>query len=170
MNLFVPYDNSPLARIALREACRVMTPLDRITVMAAVIVPPSRDVAAPAGDIWKQTCRAEVHLAAARAYAERIAHSGDGLRCVRVQARSWVAAIIAGADHYRADTILLAERAGIGGHLAAFFGPTPAIIRHAPCAVRVLYTVAASEGGQGGRAVRRSETAAPQTPSIRSTA
>ncbi len=113
MHLFVPFDGSDLARIALADACRTLTSLDHITVMAAVIVPASLEIGSPAGEIWKQVCRAEVHLADARAYAERVAHFGDGVRCVRVQARTPVAAIIAGAAHYEADTIVLAHQYGI---------------------------------------------------------
>ena len=38
MHLFVPFDDSELARIALADACRTLTPLDHLTVMAAIIV------------------------------------------------------------------------------------------------------------------------------------
>lgn len=145
MNLFVPFDSSDLARIALADACRTLTPLDRLTVMAAIIVPASLEIGAPAGEIWRQTCRAEVRLAHAREYAERIAHFGAGLHCVRVQARTPVAAIIAGAIQYQADTIVLARHTGLCGSLASFFGPLPTILRHAPCMVRVLYAVAPSD-------------------------
>src|SRR5690348_11714150 len=139
MNLFVPFDGSDLARIALADACRTLTPLDHITVMAAVIVPAWLEVGAPAGEIWKQTCRAEVRLAHAREYAQRVAHYGDGLRCVRVQARTPVAAIIVGAAHYEADTIILARHAGWRGGVASLFGSLPTLLRRAPCNVRVLY-------------------------------
>ena len=139
MNLFVPFDDSDLARIALADACRTLTPLDHITVMAAVIVPASLEIGVSAGEIWKETCRAEVRLSHARAYADHVAHYGDGVRCVRVQARTSVAAIIAGAAHYEADIIILARHAGWRGGIASLFGSLPMILRHAPCTVRVLY-------------------------------
>ena len=145
MNLFVPYDDSDLARVALGEACRMLTPVDRITVMAVVLVPGSRAVDALPGEVWRQTCRAEVRLSHAREHAERVAHFGAGLRCVRVQARTMHAATLAGATHYAADTIVLAAHAGLRGRLAACFGPIHALLRHAPCDVRVVYKVAASD-------------------------
>jgi len=154
MHLFVPFESSDFARIALADACRTLTPLDHITVMAAVIVPASLEIGAPAGEIWKQVCRAEVHLADARAYAERVAHFGDGVRCVRVQARTPVAAIIAGAAHYEADTIVLARHGGMRGAFASLFGPLPTIVRQAPCTVRVLYGgVPSGDDGTIGRPI-----------------
>src|SRR3954464_3732939 len=103
MNLFVPYDDSDLSRFALREACLMMTSRDTIFVMAVVIVPSSLDIDVPAGEVWKQTCAAEVQLQAARSYAERI-DFGVELRCVRVQAHTRANAIVAGAIYYEADT------------------------------------------------------------------
>src|SRR5438046_2847025 len=82
MNLFVPYDDSDLSRFALREACLMMTSRDAIIVMAAVIVPTSLDIDVSAGEVWKQTCTAEVQLQAARSYAEQMDFNVD-LRCVR---------------------------------------------------------------------------------------
>ena len=161
MNYLVPYDDSDLARIALREACRVVTPLDRIIVLAAVVVPPHLATDVAAGEVWKQTCRAEVHLAHARAYAARIAHYVDGLRCVRVQAGTRVAAIIAGATFYEADTIVLAERAGARSRLAMLFGPVQRLVRSAPCDVRVVYRVGPDDAARRARAAARPAVAAP---------
>lgn len=144
MNLFVPYDDSDLSRFALREACLMMTSRDAIFVMAAVIVPTSLDIDVSAGEIWKQTCGAEVHLAAARAYAEQNDFGVD-LRCVRVQAHSRAGAIIAGATFYEADTILFAQRVGMRSRLASLFGPIHTVLRHAPCDVHIVYTAAAPE-------------------------
>lgn len=161
MNYLVPYDDSDLARIALREACRVVTPLDRVVVLAAVVVPPGVATDAAAGELWKRTCRAEVQLAHARAYAERAAHYGDGLRCVRVQAPTRVAAIVAGATFYEADTIVLAERAGVRGRLATLFGTVHRLLRDAPCDVRVVYRVGPTD--DAARAARRAPTHAHPT-------
>jgi nucleotide-binding universal stress UspA family protein len=144
MNLFVPYDDSDLSRFALREACLMMTSRDAIFVMAAVVVPMSLDIDVSAGEVWKQTCSAEVHLAAARSYAEQIDFDVD-LRCVRVQAHTRVGAIIAGAIYYEADTIYFAQRTGMRSRLASFFGPIHSVLRHAPCDVHIVYTAAASE-------------------------
>jgi nucleotide-binding universal stress UspA family protein len=144
MNLFVPYDDSELSRFALREACLMMTSRDAIFVMAAVIVPMSLDIDVSAGEVWKQTCRAEVHLAAARTYAEQIDFGVD-LRCVRVQAHTQAGAIIAGATYYEADTIFFAQRTGRRSRLASLFGPIHPVLRHAPCDVHIVYTAAASE-------------------------
>ncbi len=144
MNLFVPYDDSDLSRFALREACLMMTSRDTIFVMAAVIVPTSLDIDVSAGEVWKQTCRAEVCLAAARAYAEQMDFGVD-LHCVRVQAHTRVTAIIAGATYYEADTILFAQRVGIRSRLASLFGLVHTVLRHAPCDVHVVYTAATAE-------------------------
>jgi nucleotide-binding universal stress UspA family protein len=147
MNLFVPYDDSELSRFALREACLMMTSRDAIFVMAAVVVPMSLDIDVSAGEVWKETCRAEVQLAAARAYAEQI-DFGVELRCVRVQSHTRAGAIIAGATFYEADTIYFAQRIGMRSRLASLFGPIHTVLRHAPCDVHIVYTAAASESLQ----------------------
>jgi nucleotide-binding universal stress UspA family protein len=139
VRILVPYDGTPLTRTAIHEACRILTPLDELIILAAVVVPRHVTIDAPAGDVWKQTCRAEVSLAHAREIVARATHAGDALHCVRVQSGSRVTAIVAGALFYGADTILLAERAGVRGRVAALFGPTAAILRDAPCDVRILY-------------------------------
>jgi nucleotide-binding universal stress UspA family protein len=139
MNIFVPYDDSDLSRFALREACRMVTSLDRIFVMATVIVPLSLDIHVSAGEVWKQTCSAEIRLASARSYAERLACRVD-VRYVRVQAHSRTSAIIAGAIHYEANTILFAQRAGLWSRFASLFSPMHTVLRHAPCDVHVVYT------------------------------
>jgi nucleotide-binding universal stress UspA family protein len=144
MNLFVPYDDSDLGRFALREACLMVTSCDTVFVMAAVIVPTSLDIDVSAGEVWKQTCSAEVSLAAARAYAEQIDFAVD-LRCVRVQAHTRATAIIAGARYYQADIILFAQRMGIRSRLATLFSPVHTVLRHAPCDVHVVYTAATAE-------------------------
>lgn len=144
MNLFVPYDDSDLSRFALREACLMMTSRDAIFVMATVVVPTSLDIDVSAGEVWKQTCGAEVHLAAARSYAERI-DFGVELRCVRVQAHTRAGAIIAGATYYEADTIFFAQRTGMRSRLASLFGPIHTVLRHALCDVHIVYTAAAPE-------------------------
>ncbi|MDQ2785749.1 MAG: universal stress protein [Chloroflexota bacterium] len=142
MKILVPFDDSKDARDALHEACRILTPLDELIVLASVVVPRHLPADASPGELWKQTCRAEVHLASARAIVERITHYGDMLHCVRVQATDRVAAVVAGATFYEADTILLVARATVRGRVAAFFGATAAIVRQASCDVRVLYKVA----------------------------
>jgi hypothetical protein len=144
MNLFVPYDDSDLSRFALREACLMMTSRDAIFVMATVIVPASLDIDVSAGEVWKQTCTAEVQLQAARSYAEQMDFNVD-LRCVRVQAHTRAGAIIAGATYYEADTILFAQRAGMRSRLASLFGPIHTVLRHAPCDVHLVYTSATPE-------------------------
>ncbi len=141
MRILVPFDDSRDARHALHEACRILTPLDELIVLASVVVPRHLPADAPPGEVWKQTCRAEVHLASARAIVGRITHYGDALQCVRVQATSLVAAVVAGATFYEADTILLVARANVRGRVAAFFGAPAAIVRQASCDVRVLYKV-----------------------------
>jgi len=141
MRILVPYDGTPLAHAAIHEACRILTPLDELVILAAVVVPRHVAVEAPVGDVWKETCRAEASLAHAREVVARTTHFDDALHCVRVQAGSRVTAVIAGAMFYGADTILLAERAGLRGRIASFFGSTAAIVRDAPCNVRVLYEV-----------------------------
>ncbi len=99
--------------------------------MAVVVVSRYLPVDASAGDVWKETYRAE--LRRARDFAERIAHYREDFRCVRIQAQSNLSAIVAGATGYSADTILLAERVNLRGRLATFFGTTAAIVRRAPC-------------------------------------
>lgn len=168
MNYLVPYDDSDLARIALEETCRIVTPLDRIIVLAAVIVPLHAAADVPAGEIWKQTCRAEVHLAHAREHADRVAHFGAGLQCVRVQAPTRAGAIIAGAAFYEADTIILAERTGMRGRFALFFSAIHHLLREAPCDVRVIYKV--GPNAAEGHAARRARRAARVAPPIASPA
>jgi hypothetical protein len=167
MNYLVPFDDSDLARVALQETCRIVTPLDRIVVLAAVVVPLRAAADIPAGEIWKQTCRAEVHLAHAREHAERVAHFGAGLQCVRVQAPTRVGAIVAGATFYAADTIVLAERTGVRGRFATLFGPMHRLLRDAPCDVRVIYKVGAdpAERNAARRARRAATAAAPLSAS-----
>jgi hypothetical protein len=154
MNLLIPFDASDRACLALGEACRMATPLDRVFAMAAVLVPAHLPADVTAGEIWAATCSAEVSLSQARAYAERVAHYGDDLRCVRVQARTWMEAVLAGAIAYAADTILLAEPADMRGRIATLFGMTHRLLRRAPCDVRVLYLAggrqrrSAADGGQ----------------------
>ena len=77
----------------------------------------------------------------AREHADRIAHFSDGLQCVRVQSPTRAGAIIAGATFYEADTIILAERTGMRGRFALFFGAIHRLLREAPCDVRVIYKV-----------------------------
>ena len=165
MNYLVPFDDSDLARVALQETCRIVTPLDRIVVLAAVIVPLRAAADIPAGEIWKQTCRAEVHLTHARVHAERVAHFGAGLQCVRVQAPTRVGEIVAGATFYAADTIVLAERTGVRGRVATLFGPMHRLLRDAPCDVRVIYKVgpAASDRTAARRARRAVSLGSPGT-------
>lgn len=139
MRILVPYHDSGLGHHALHEACRIMTPLDDVVVMATVIVPSSLPVDVPPGEVWKQTCRAEVQLAQARTLAARFGCDGPEMCFVRIQAADPLAAVLAAAIWYAADTILLAGYAGVRGRLAAFFDPSAAVIRHAPCDVRVVY-------------------------------
>jgi nucleotide-binding universal stress UspA family protein len=164
MNYLVPYDDSELARIALQEACRIMSPLDHVFVLATVIVPLRAATDVPAGEIWRQTCRAEVHLAHAREHAERVAHFGSGIQCIRVQAPTRIDAIVAGATCYEADTILLAEHTGMRGRLAMLFGPVQRLLREAPCDVRVIYKIA-SDNDAVRRAHRAATAASPKAPS-----
>ncbi len=158
MHLLVPFDDSDTARYALREACRMATPLDCVIALATVIVPARMPVDALPGAIWKETCRAERHLHQARACAERSAHLGADLRGVRVQARSWTDAVLAGAAHYAADAIVLAEWATPRGRLATLFGRTHAIVRAAPCDVRVVF-IAGEPAGAQERGIQRQATA-----------
>src|SRR4051794_39577275 len=141
MRILVPYDDSPLACTALHEACRILMPLDELIVLAPVVVPRGVAVDASAGDVWSITCRAEVWLMHARELIARTAHFGGTLRCVRVQARSHVAAIVTGATFYAVDTIVIAERVGLRGRFATFLGANATLVRDAPCDVRVLHKV-----------------------------
>lgn len=152
MRILVPFDSSDCARRALDEARRIVTPLDELIVLAAVVVPPHLPVDVAAGDVWKATCAAERHLLHARHIAGLAAFDGISVRCVRVQARSVAAAAVAGAAFYAADTILLVERSGLRGRIAALFDQTATIIRQAPCDVQVIYRP------DSLRAIRRAPT------------
>lgn len=139
MRFFVPYDNSDLSRVALRAAYRMAGPLDDVTAMATVIVPPGLPVDICMAEIWQPVFRAEWQLLEAREYARHVARSGATLRCARVQARDRVSAIVAGVAHFHADTLLLARRATAWHGFASLFGDLRSLLREAPCDIHVLY-------------------------------
>jgi nucleotide-binding universal stress UspA family protein len=140
MNILVPFDNSDLARRALHEACRIAMPHDRMIVMAAVIVPEHLPVDVSTADVWERAraagrCLREAH--------REVVRSADGVACqfVRVHARDHVAAIVAGATNYEADTILIAQWATKRRLHATLFGDLEKLLRVVPCDVRVLCVV-----------------------------
>ncbi len=145
MHVFIPYFDASRVACALRETSRIARPGDRVTVMAAVIVPGGLPVDAEAGAIWKQVCRAERQLFHARDEAERILPRTVALRFVRVQARDRATAIRTGAAHYRADLVLLDAPKGLRGALALHFGIIAAVIRDATWNVRFVGTIATED-------------------------
>ncbi|MDQ6907115.1 MAG: hypothetical protein M3176_09820 [Chloroflexota bacterium] len=138
MHIFIPYFDASSAENALSEASRIARPGDRVTVMAAVIVPGGLPVDAEAGTIWKQVCRAERQLFHARDVAERILPRAVSLRFVRVQAYDRATAIRTGAAHYRAELVLLDTPKGLRGALSLRFGIIAAVLRDAPWNVRFV--------------------------------
>lgn len=138
MQWFIAYFDAAQFGAALREVGASVQCGDRVTVMAAVIVPGSLPVNAPAGAIWKQVCRAEQQLFHARQSAKRSIPDGVEVRFVRVQARDRATAIITGASHYRADCIVLPTQPGVRGFFAARFGSVHTVLTNAPCAVRFI--------------------------------
>ncbi len=147
MHFFIPSFDALNTDNALREVRQIARAGDRVTVMAAVIVPGGLPVDADAGTIWKQVCQAERRLFHAREAAERILPRTVMLRFVRVQARNHATAIRTGATHYRADLILLDAPKGFFGSLALRFGTIAAVLRNAPCNVRFVGTMATEEPG-----------------------
>lgn len=138
MHLFIPYFDACRTHTALRAAARIARPGDQVTIMAPVIVPGHLPVNVGAGAIWKQSCAAERQLFHARDEAEHLLPPTVRLDCRRVHARDRAAAIRAGALHYRADLILLDVPQGIRGALSLRFGLVAAVIRQAPCGVRLI--------------------------------
>ncbi len=138
MHIFIPYFDASSAENALSEASRIARPGDRVTMMAAVIVPSGLPVDAEAGTIWKQVCRAERQLFHARDVAERTLPRTVALRFVRVQARNRPTAIRTGAAHYRADLVLLDAPKGLRSALSLRFGIIAAVLRDAPWNVRFV--------------------------------
>jgi len=140
MHIFVPYDDSQASQYALAAAYRMAAPMDEITAMAPVIIPAFLPVSVPVREVWRSAFRAEMHLVGAQKHAERVARSGDALRCVRVHAYDRVTAILAGAAQCQADTIVLAfrPREWIASLL---FGDLAQLIRRAPCNLQVLLQV-----------------------------
>ncbi len=145
MHLIVPYDDSELARFALREAYRIAAPLDRVTAMAPVIVPSYLPIDVSLENIQRPVHRADLWLQAARDHADRVARCGGALHCARVQAHDRVTAIVAGAAHYEADLIIVARR-GVPWWLpSAFFGDLNLLVRNAPCDVLVRFSTTAMQ-------------------------
>jgi len=141
VHLFVPYDGSVLARTALRAAYRMAGPLDEVSAMASVIVPLHLPLDVESVMIWKLRFRAEWKLTEAQEYAQTIAQSGDTLRCVRVRARDHAAAIVAGAVHFQADLLVLAQYTSRWRYLTGYFGTCSRVLRAAPCDVHTVYVV-----------------------------
>jgi len=138
MHLFIPYFDACRMHTALRAAARITRAGDQVTIMAPVIVPGNLPVNVGAGAIWKRSCAAERQLFHARDEAEHLLPPTVRLHCARVHARARAAAIRAGALHYRADLILLDVPRGPRGALSLRFGPIAAVIRQAPCSVRLI--------------------------------
>ncbi len=138
MRILVPDCGTAAAESARRRAFALAQPGDTVIIMAAVAVPRAFPVDAPAGAIWTQSCRAERILFSAQQATEGRVPSGVSVRFVRVQARTRADAILAGAAAHRADCILLPVAAGLRGALSARFGIVQAVMRHAPCPVRII--------------------------------
>lgn len=138
MQILVPDCGVAAADAALRRACALARPGDTVIVMAAVVVPRDLPLDAPAGAIWRRTCRAERALCFARRAVAGWVPAGVGTRFARIHARSAADAILAGVARYRADCILLPAATGLRGALSARFGTVGAVVRRAPCPVRVI--------------------------------
>jgi hypothetical protein len=138
MHLFIPYLDADRTEQALQEAGRIARPGDRVTVMAPVIVPAALPLDVGAGEIWARVCQAERRIAHSRESARRILLHGVHLHCLRVQARDEQTAILAGLATVHADCLLLAVPPGVRGTVAMHFGTIPAVIRNAPCSVRLV--------------------------------
>ncbi len=138
MNTLLIFDDSDAARDVLRDLREEAGPEDRVTVIVPVIVPSSLPVDVPAGDVWRQVCRAEVRLAHAREIVGDATNLGAPCQYVRIQAYDLAAATVHGARCYDADTILFPEPRPFWERLAARHRVIPAILQHAPCGVRVI--------------------------------
>lgn len=140
MRIFVPYDDSQASQSALAAAYRMASPVDEITAMAPVVVPAFLPINVSVREVWRAAFRAEMHLVGAQKHAERVARTGDALRCIRVHAYDRVTAILAGAAQCEADTIVLAFRS----HkwiVSLLFGDLGQLVRRAPCNLQVLLQV-----------------------------
>jgi hypothetical protein len=143
------FDDSDAARDGLRAACAEAAPGDRLVIMAPVIVPASLPVNAPAGSIWRPVCRAEMRLHHARALVDAL--SADATRCAfaRIHARDLASAVAYGANQYHAETILLARPTVFWRRFSLRYRTIPAILRSAPCGVRILDGARPGESGLG---------------------
>jgi hypothetical protein len=149
MTTLLVFDDSDAARDGLRAACAEVAPGERLVIMAPVIVPASLPVNVSAGDIWRSVCRAEVRLHHARALADAL--SADATRCAfaRIHARDLASAVAYGANRYHADTILLARPTIFWRRFSLRHRTIPAILRSAPCEVRILDGARPDERGPG---------------------
>lgn len=138
MTTLLVFDDSDAARDGLRAACAEAAPEERLVIMAPVMVPASLPVNVSAGDIWRSVCRAEVRLHHARALADAL--SADATRCAfaRIHARDLAGAVVCGANRYHADTILIARPTVFWRRFSLRHRTIPAILRSAPCEVRIL--------------------------------
>jgi len=147
MHIFVPYNGSVHARNAVIEACRMAEPGDTLFVMSAITVPACYAVDVIPGMIWKQVCDAERHLRHAAALVSQFSPPAVVIRYVRVQARDYAAAIIAGAQNYEARLILFGGGERWPGRLAPHYGVIKRVTRGVTCGVRVVSTPATTERG-----------------------
>lgn len=140
MYVLVPYDGSTYAREALREACRIVSPIDTIVAMAhvranAVVRPTRQDEA-----YYRRRSHAELALADAMEHAGRFGHYGALLRTLQVEAPNRWAAIVAAAEIWPMDRIILTLPVGWYGQLLLLLHPLlRALIREAPCPVQFTF-------------------------------
>lgn len=124
-------------------------PGDTVFVMSAILVPEDYAIDVIPGVIWKQTGDAERRLRQASALVSQRVSPSVSVRYVRVQARDYAAAIIAGAQHFEVHLILFASRAQWFGRIIAYRGIISRVARHTACGVRVVSLSALSEQHEG---------------------
>lgn len=138
MRILVADSGGTFSDAVLSAALQAAKPGDTVIVAAAVNVPAHLPVDVPAGDVWKQVCRAERVLHWARRFADWHAPDGVRVQYTRIQGRSFAHVALAGATNLDADLIMIGKPDGLRGRLSAWFGTLRGVLDGAPCAVRVI--------------------------------
>jgi hypothetical protein len=138
MRILVADSDGTSSDAVLSAALQAAKPGDTVIVAAAVNVPSHLPVDVPAGEVWKQVCRAERVLHWARRFAEWHAPDGVRVQYTRIQGRSFAHVALAGATNLDADLIVIGKPGGIRGRLSFWFGTLRGVLDGAPCAVRVI--------------------------------